>query len=83
MGLNAFDHMLNMLTADSFKDNGASKISKNEYEIFLKEFVFEKLKGKTLGQAFTERFNIKDRVLSMYSDDRNCVDHIRHCKYVE
>ena len=81
--MNAFDHMMNTLTADSFKDLGAKQISRTEYEIFLKEVIFEKLKGKRFGEAFTERFGIKDRVLSMYQIDKNALDHIKHCKYVE
>ena len=83
MGETVFTHMTGDLLRDAFKDNRAKKVSKQDYELFLKEAVFEKLKGKKLGQIFTERFGIKDRVLSNYSIDKNVIDHIKWCKYVE
>ncbi len=78
-----FTHMTGELLKDAFKDNGAKKVSKKEYELFLKEAVFEKLKGKKLGQIFAERFGIRDRVLSNYSEDSNVINHIKWCEYVE
>lgn len=80
---NAFDHLTDGLLRDAFKDPHAKKVSKEDYEQFLKDVVFEKLKGKRLGQSFTERFNIRDRVLSNYNIDKNALDHIKWCKYVE
>lgn len=79
-----FGHLVNELTSDSFRDeNFIGKISKQEYEIFLKEFVFEKLKGRKLGASFAEKFNLKDRVLYMLSDDDDAITHIHYCKYIK
>ena len=82
--MNAFDYMAETLTCEPFKDTDAiKKVSKENYELFLKEVVFDKLAGKRLGQAFCERFGIRDRVLSIYTLDRNAIEHIEQCKYVK
>ena len=82
--MDAFDFVAETLTREGFKDTDAiKKVSKKDYEIFLKEVVFEKLKGKRLGQAFCERFGIRDRVLSIYTLDSNAIQHIEQCKYVK
>ena len=82
--MDAFDMMAETLTCDGFKDMDAIKtVSKKDYERFLKEVVFDKLAGKRLGQAFCERFGIRDRVLSIYTLDGNAMEHIEHCKYVK
>ena len=83
MGESVFVHMTGDLLRDAFKDECAKKVSREDYAQFLKDVVFEKLKGKKLGQAFTERFGIRDRVLSNYNIDKNAIDHIKHCEYVE
>lgn len=78
-----FDSMITDFTSGAFKDFGAKKVSRTEYELFLKEFVFEKLKGKRLGQAFAERFDIRDRMLSNYVSDDFATDHIKRCEYIK
>ena len=83
MGESVFTHMTGELLKDAFKDNQANKVSKEEYKQFLKDCVFLKLQGKKLGNEFAERFGIKDRVLSNYSEDVNVFNHIRYCEYVE
>lgn len=81
--MNAFGHMVNTLSRDAYKDNDFTSISKDEYEIFCKEYIFEKLKGVSFGVAFQKRFGIKDRVLSMFSEQSVCMTHIEYCKYVK
>lgn len=49
--------------------NKNKKISKKEYELFCKEFVFEKLKGKKFGEAFCEKFGYNNFMLRNYSDE--------------
>jgi len=71
------------IASDAFKDNGFSSITEQEFETFLKEATFEKLKGKKLGQLFSEKFGVQDRVLSMFSDDQDVIQHIIYCKYVK
>lgn len=78
-----FGNMVNELTADSFKDEDFYPISEERFEQFLKEYTFEKLKDKTLGQFFVEKFGIRDRVLSIFNEDDNAIKHIRYCKYVK
>lgn len=80
-----FDNMVKDLriASDAFKDREFDSITEKEFETFLKEAVFEKLKGKKLGEIFAEKFGISDRVLSMYSDDQDVIQHIIYCKYVK
>jgi hypothetical protein len=45
-------------------------ISKQEYEVFCKEYIFDQLKGKRFGQAFCERFDIvNDMVVKLLIDE--------------
>lgn len=81
--MNVFGSMVTELTARAYKDTDFAPISKHEYEIFCKEYIFEKLKGVSFGVAFQKRFGIKDRVLSMFSEQSVCMTHIEYCKYVK
>lgn len=64
---NYFDAFANI--ANLGISQGSEKtISREDYEIFCKEFSFEKLKGKTYGEAFCERFNIDNYILANLSD---------------
>ena len=81
--MNAFGHMVTTLSRDAYKDNDFTPISKNEYTIFCKEYVFEKLKGISFGVAFQKRFGIRDRVLSMFSNQTDAMKHVEYCKYVK
>ena len=44
-------------------------VTKSDYEIFLKEFVFDKLQGKSFGYAFCNRFGFNDTFLKNLSDE--------------
>ena len=44
-------------------------VSKKDYTVFCDEFIFDSLRGLTFGQAFCERFDITDNMLSIISDD--------------
>ena len=70
MGLN-FLSMVGQLTANERPSLQKMKktVSRQEYEVFCNEFIFESLKGLTFGQAFCERFDITDNMLSTISDD--------------
>lgn len=78
-----FDHVVMELLNENYSDKEFKKISRQEFEIFLKEFTFDKIKGKKLGKAFADRFNVKDRVLQVYSEDKHALDHIKNCNYIE
>jgi hypothetical protein len=68
---------LEQLTANSNKT-----VSKTDYEIFLKEFVFDKLKGKTFGAAFCEKFGFNDIFLKALSDE-TAKSHIETLGYIK
>lgn len=78
-----FGHVVNQLRTDTFKDNGFEPITSEEYNIFIKEFVFEKIKGRRLGECFAEKFKVQDRVLYIFSNDDDAIAHIKYCKYVK
>ncbi len=64
MGLTSFSHMISVL-------NNQPKIliSRQEYDVFDKEYIFEQLKGKRFGRAFCERFGITDPVVNCLVDE--------------
>ena len=46
------------------------KISKSEYEVFCKEYIFDQLRGKRFGESFCERFHIlNDTVVRLLIDE--------------
>ncbi len=64
MGLNAFTTMISLL------DNlPKPEISKQDYEVFCKEYIFDQLKGKKFGRAFCEKFKVKDAVIRCLVDE--------------
>lgn len=73
-----FGHLVNELSVQSFLDHDAIKISRNEFNLFKKEYVFDKLKGIGLGEAFAKKFNINDRVLYMFSNEEDTIKHIEN-----
>ena len=62
--------------------NSKKKISKNDYDIFCKEFVFEKIKGKSFGSAFCEKFGFNDIFIKGLSDS-TAKDHIEKLGYIK
>jgi hypothetical protein len=74
--MNVFGSMVTELSAEAYKDTDFTPVSKNEYDIFCKEYIFEKLKGVSFGTAFQKRFKVRDRVISMFSDEKNAMEHI-------
>jgi hypothetical protein len=60
-----FDSMVYNLTAD----NTDNYISCEEYEIFCREFIFDKLRGMGFGKAFCNRFNIVNYIIPQLSDE--------------
>ena len=81
--MNVFDQMMESLAKEAFKDYIFKPISEEKFQEFLKDATFEKLKGRKLGEIFAEKFNIRDRALSMFSEDKDVISHIRYCKYVK
>lgn len=57
-------------------------ISKQDYELFCKEYIFDNLKGKSFGQAFCERFQIQDHLINNVSND-TAKFHIEMLGYIK
>lgn len=76
---NNFIHVLGAL--EDLTANKEKQISKVEYDIFCKEFVFEKLKGKSFGSAFCEKFNFNNVFLRGLSDE-TAKSHIEKLGYI-
>jgi hypothetical protein len=53
-------------------------ISKQEYEVFQKEYIFDKLKGNRYGKAFCMKFNVIDPVVKFLIDDDLAKEIIEH-----
>ena len=62
--MNAFTHMASFL--DKMPQ---TQISKQDYEVFCKEYIFDQLKGKRFGRAFCERFRVNDIVVKCLHDE--------------
>lgn len=67
---------------DNLTCNAQKSVDKEEYEIFCKEFVFEKIKGQTFGYAFCKKFDLNDTFLKDLSDD-TAKYHIEKLGYIK
>jgi hypothetical protein len=74
--MNVFGSMVTELSAEAYKDNDFTPVSQEEYAVFCKEYIFEKLKDIKFGTAFQKRFDVRDRVLSMFSEQSDAMQHI-------
>lgn len=81
-GINMKSFITTLAALEQLTGNDKRKISKNDYEIFCKEFLFEKIKGKTFGQAFCEKFGFNDIFLKALSDE-TAKSHIETLGYIE
>lgn len=52
-------------------------ITKEEYELFRKDFTWDALHGIRYGQSFCNRFNITDNLLYYDRDYNRCDEYIR------
>lgn len=73
-----FDNLVKNLEVQTLgKGQKDFSITKEEFESFCKEFLFEQLKGDIkLGEAFCKKYNERNYVLSILSDNR-AIEHIR------
>ena len=60
-----FDSMIHNLTVKSIQQN----VSWEEYELFCREFIFDKLRGIRFGKAFCDRFDIINYIIPQLSDE--------------
>ena len=64
-------------------DKNFIPITQQEFDQFLKESIFEKLKGRSLGELFAEKFKVHDKMLYIYKNDSDALTHIKYNKYVK
>lgn len=76
------DFITSLAALEHLTTNHEKKISKKEYELFCKEFVFEKLKGDSFGTAFCMRFGFNDTFLKVLSD-KTAKLHIEKLGYIK
>jgi hypothetical protein len=60
-----FDNMIHGLTVKSIQQH----VSWEEYELFCREFIFDKLRGIKFGKAFCDRFDIINYIIPQLSDE--------------
>lgn len=69
---------------DRMQERRAGKtISKEEFDLFCKEFVFEKIKGVSFGTAFCKRFGIEDSAISILKTDDFAKELIKSLGYIK
>ena len=81
MTRNAFDHMTRQLVTGAVLPPG--KVSRDEYEVFCKEYLFDNLREESFGRAFCKRFDITDYVLDILPSEQSAKLHITSFRYVE
>lgn len=79
---NYFDAFANIIGSLDISPKTTKTISKEDYETFRKEYMFERLKGKTFGQAFCEKFDMDDYFLKNLSD-KTAQYHIENLGYIK
>jgi len=77
-GINMFDKMAQQLELQTLgKGKSDFKITKQEFDDFCKEFLFEQIKGEfNLGEAFCKKYDEPNYVLSILPD-RSAKAHIK------
>lgn len=60
-------HVLGSL--EDLTANREKTICRRDYNIFCREFIFEKIKGKSFGETFCEKFGFNNTFLRNLSDD--------------
>lgn len=71
-----------LLALEQVTGNSLKTVPRSEYDIFVKEFLFDKLKGKTFGSAFCEKFGFNDIFLKGLSDE-TARSHIETLGYIK
>ena len=62
----------------ALRENGKKKnVTKKQYTEFLKNYIFDAIKGISIGNAFCEKFGIQDLLLSMDVSDELAREHIK------
>lgn len=76
-------HFQTMNAMANMLSKSKKTITLEQYEQFKKEFVFEKLKGKRMGEAFCEKFEISDYILSTITSEEETDFLIKNLGYIK
>lgn len=80
----SFAHMTMSLDKPINCNRLSVSISKSDYDLFEKEFLFNRITGRTtFGQAFCEKFGITDFVLSIIKSEDRAKKHIETFNYIK
>lgn len=58
-------------------------VSREDYEIFCKEFVFDTLRGESFGEAFCKRFGVEDSAISILKTEGFAKELIEKLGYIK
>ena len=76
-------HQLTMTAMANILSKAKKTVTAEQYEQFKKEYVFEKLKGYTLGRSFCKKFDIQDYMLSNLTDEEETEFLIKSLGYIK
>jgi hypothetical protein len=76
-------HLQTMNAMANMLSKAKKTITLEQYDQFKKEFVFEKLKGFTLGEAFCKKFDIQDYMLSNLTNEEETEFLIKNLGYIK
>lgn len=76
-------HALTMNAMANILSKAKKTVTQEQYEQFRKEYVFEKLKGCTLGESFCKKFDIQDYMLSNLKDEEETEFLIKSLGYIK
>ena len=77
---NPFGNLITILTLEP--SITANVITREKYEEFCKEYVFDQLRGVKFAEAFCKRFDITDSALSILQDNDNAKSLIESLGYI-
>lgn len=65
------------------KENVKVTVSRQDYETFCKEFIFNSLKDEHFGESFCKRFGISDLTISILKDEHFTKQLIESLGYID
>jgi hypothetical protein len=77
--MNNFFNVDNLMSLSKTKKT----ISKEDYQIFCKEYIFNAIQGETFGNSFCKRFEISDNMLSRIKDTSEAKFLINNLGYIK
>lgn len=76
-------HQITMNAMANILSKAKKTVTPEQYEQFKKEYVFEKLKGHTLGESFCKKFDIQDYMLSSLKSAEEAEFLIKSLGYIK